>query len=148
VFIGQVFHFAEPPASALALHNCKRYLQECNETGVALFGTKAHIPPIAYPRPGGSMNIMAIGFDRSGPADEPNGRGMGWRAGPAWLGTDAYSDECAANARLIAAAPELLEALRNVIGWVSGPEKWHTDAPALAVDRARAAIAKATGATP
>lgn len=40
---------------------------------------------------------------------------------------------------------ELVAALRDVIGWVSGPEKWHTDAPALAVDRARAALAKARG---
>jgi hypothetical protein len=52
-----------------------------------------------------------------------------------------------ANARLIAAAPDLLEALRDVIGWVPGgaAEMWHTDAPTKAVERARAAIAKAEG---
>jgi hypothetical protein len=50
-----------------------------------------------------------------------------------------------ANARLIAAAPDLLEALRDVIGWVPGPASWHTGAPAKAVERARAALSKATG---
>lgn len=49
-----------------------------------------------------------------------------------------------ANARLIAAAPELLEALRDVIGWVPGAI-WHTGEPTESVNRARAAIAKATG---
>lgn len=49
----------------------------------------------------------------------------------------------ASNASLIAAAPDLFHALRDVIGWVSGPEKFFTDEPAKAVDRARAALAKA-----
>lgn len=53
--------------------------------------------------------------------------------------------EQAANARLIAAAPDLLAALIDVIGWVPGAAAWHTDAPLKAVDKARAAIAKATG---
>lgn len=51
-----------------------------------------------------------------------------------------------ANARLIAAAPELLSALKDIIGWVPGAASWHTDAPIKAVERARAAIAKATRA--
>lgn len=50
-----------------------------------------------------------------------------------------------ANARLIAAAPELLEALKDLIGWVPGGVHFHTDAPQKAVERASAAIAKATG---
>lgn len=50
------------------------------------------------------------------------------------------------NARLIAAAPELLSALKDIIGWVPGAASWHTDAPIKAVERARAAIAKATRA--
>jgi len=46
--------------------------------------------------------------------------------------------EMAANARLIAAAPEMLEALQELVGWV-------TTAPQKYVDAANAAIAKATG---
>lgn len=53
-------------------------------------------------------------------------------------------EETRANAHLIAAAPELLEALRDLIGWVPGPKHWHTDACPKAVERAVAAIAKAT----
>jgi len=47
------------------------------------------------------------------PPREPNGRGMGWQAGPCWLGGDAWSEETAANARLVSAAPKLLAALRR-----------------------------------
>jgi len=60
-----------------------------------------------------------------------------------------HADWCAAvthpDARLMAAAPDLLEALRDLIGWVPGPDQWHTDACPKAVERAIAAIAKATG---
>jgi hypothetical protein len=59
---------------------------------------------------------------------------------------DLFKKEQAANMALIAAAPDLLAALINIIGWVPGREKWHTDAPIQAVESARAAIAKATGA--
>lgn len=51
-----------------------------------------------------------------------------------------------ADACLIAAAPELLSALKDIIGWVPGAAAWHTDAPIKAVERARAAIYKATRA--
>ena len=44
-----------------------------------------------------------------------------------------------ANARLIAAAPDLLEALEHVIYWDNGKPEW---------EMARAAIAKATGEQP
>ena len=57
---------------------------------------------------------------------------------------DEFKKEQAANMALIAAAPDLLEALINIISWVPGREKWHTDAPIDAVEKARAAIAKAT----
>ena len=47
--------------------------------------------------------------------------------GPTW---DAeHSEESAANARLISAAPDLLEALIDVIGWIPGGTFWHSDAP-------------------
>ena len=51
-----------------------------------------------------------------------------------------------ANARLIAAAPELLAALRDVIGWIPGSSAWHTDAARKSVENARAVLAQATGA--
>jgi len=38
---------------------------------------------------------------------------------------------------------ELLSSLRDVVGWVPGREKWHTDEPIKAVNRACAAIANA-----
>lgn len=41
-------------------------------------------------------------------ATEPNGPGMGWKVGPAWLGNDPGSARTAADARLIAKAPRLL----------------------------------------
>jgi hypothetical protein len=40
---------------------------------------------------------------------------MGWRVGPAWLGSDARSEQTAADARLIAAAPKLLAALQGML---------------------------------
>lgn len=54
-------------------------------------------------------------------------------------------EEALKNAHLFAAAPDLLAALQDVIGWVPGASAWHTDAPLKSVERARAAIAKATG---
>jgi hypothetical protein len=53
------------------------------------------------------------------------------------LYNDAEDD---ANARLIAAAPDLLEALCNVLSYVP-----HGDMPVTIYDNARAAIAKAEG---
>jgi len=47
--------------------------------------------------------------------------------------------ECIANARLIAAAPELLEALQETLGYF--PAEFRSQ-----LEKARAAIAKATGA--
>jgi hypothetical protein len=56
------------------------------------------------------------------------------------LGRDAQI----ANAKLIAAAPELLEALRLLLADVADYPAWQR--PCLAVDKANAAIAKAIGA--
>jgi hypothetical protein len=54
-----------------------------------------------------------------------------------------HDDENEANARLIAAAPDLLEALKDIVGF------WDSIVPTDAVNQmhinARAAIAKATG---
>ncbi len=63
--------------------------------------------------------------------------GVPVRGGPAKLG------EVEANAHLIAAAPELLEALEDVLAWGTDTN-WQN--AAIAVKRAHDAIAKATGA--
>ncbi len=57
------------------------------------------------------------------------------------LGGRRSGDESAANARLIAAAPDLLEALTDLLGW-------QTLAPDDVVAAARAAIDKAEGVKP
>lgn len=81
-------------------------------------------------------------------ADTPNGtwevaKAIGW-------GGDG-EDQAGANARLIAAAPELLEALQSICDgacWSlgSGPRHHIADIPAAKIEHARAMIAKATGA--
>ena len=50
-----------------------------------------------------------------------------------------------ADAALIASAPDLLAALKDVVGWVPGSSAFFTDGSSAAVERARAAIAKAEG---
>ena len=60
------------------------------------------------------------------------------------------NDEDEANARLIAAAPDLLEALKACADWLDWLVTPHDDpkgAHAAHIKQARAAIAKATGAT-
>ncbi len=61
-----------------------------------------------------------------------------------WGGTEKY---CDANARLISAAPELLESLRSVLSATGGKIDYVSihQAPLAVWDKARAAIAKATG---
>ena len=64
-------------------------------------------------------------------------------------GTTYYPSEGSppseANGRLMASAPELLAALKDVVGWVPGSSAFFTDGSSAAVERARAAIAKAEG---
>lgn len=63
-------------------------------------------------------------------------------------GSTSYSlqvEEMRANAHLLAAAPDLLEALKRLDRIDRGLEGWHEDARAEAWCKARAAIAKATG---
>jgi len=75
-------------------------------------------------------------------ASEPNGRGNGWRAGPAWLGYDAHSERTASDARLIAAAPELLDACR---AYLADRAEAGCASDSVAVKKMRAAVAKALG---
>jgi len=51
-----------------------------------------------------------------------------------------------ANARLIAAAPELLEACKAFADYISGPTSWTQDQEDALVTSVHSAIAKATGA--
>lgn len=53
-------------------------------------------------------------------------------------------DTNAANARLIAAAPDMREVLLDILGWVSRNDGWEV-MPKLLREKARAAIAKAEG---
>ncbi len=83
---------------------------------------------------------------------EPNGRGNGFliervdycpRLPGAWLGSKTSNPEQLANARLIAAAPELLEALEELMAmrnkcFIPNENDWWDE-------KARAAIAKARG---
>lgn len=76
-----------------------------------------------------------------------NGGGQWYNAGPAkvWFPYNVRKreeDEAHANARLIAAAPELLEALQDLVDAMTG----RIDGEATAMHNALAVIAKATGA--
>jgi hypothetical protein len=68
---------------------------------------------------------------------------------PTASNTNTSADEAIANARLIAAAPELLAAAEALVGSVTSSEErgntYALGALHRAVDLARAAIAKATG---
>lgn len=67
-----------------------------------------------------------------------------------FIARPARGDNWIANGRLIAAAPDLLAALKEVMGWINNwePEFLQDDDWPAAAERARAAIAKATGGTP
>jgi hypothetical protein len=73
-------------------------------------------------------------------AREPNGPGMGWRVGPAWLGEAPWSDETRADAQLIAAAPDMLAALEAV-----AETTWDGTTAKMLREQVLAAIAKAKG---
>jgi hypothetical protein len=63
-------------------------------------------------------------------------------AGPAHDGAHPYAQAAEANARLIAAAPDLLEALLHAVDWLNAAGIAET---MPVQQQARAAIAKATG---
>jgi hypothetical protein len=67
---------------------------------------------------------------------EPNGKGNGWRVGPAWLGNDPAGAQTRKDAHLIAAAPDMLEALEEALLYLNNDETR---------DLVRAAIKKARG---
>lgn len=50
-----------------------------------------------------------------------------------------------ADARLVAASPDLLDALEHFVRWAEAPKDIWNERPKLCLDRARAAIAKAKG---
>lgn len=64
---------------------------------------------------------------------------IGFVYGPSFAERSAVGQRALANARLIAAAPELLEALQTCI------TSWHEEDRVKAWDKARIVIAKATG---
>ncbi|MBR8343044.1 hypothetical protein KDX40_04740 [Burkholderia ambifaria] len=55
-------------------------------------------------------------------------------------------DKSIANARLIAAAPELLEACKAFADYMNGPTSWTQDQEDALIIRVHSVIAKATGA--
>lgn len=64
-----------------------------------------------------------------------------------WGSRNDPKDPIEANARLIAAAPELLEALRLALEYFNSAQAQLSASGQVARDAARAAIAKATGET-
>jgi hypothetical protein len=83
-------------------------------------------------------------------AREPNGPGIGWRVGPAWLGEKPWSDETSANAHLIAAAPDLLEMLEKCVAALEAVDRTYASAASSEVrrkvlDEACTVVTKAKG---
>lgn len=85
---------------------------------------------------------------------EPNGTGNGMRIdGPkdwpripeAWLGFAVTSEEQIANAHVIAAAPDLYQALASCQSWITDGGYEIDPDVAQICDQARAALAKARG---
>ena len=76
-------------------------------------------------------------------ADNPHGEGAEEVASIKWIGGGFHAEQ-AANARLIAAAPELLEALRGWLAIFEKPGAYVSPLVAAALRDTNAAIAKAT----
>lgn len=78
-------------------------------------------------------------------AEPTSGFPMKVAAAFAQRGDVVQMEQVAANARLIAAAPELLEALEAAIKWAAPMAEAPVEARPEWFDKCRAAIAKATG---
>ena len=72
-----------------------------------------------------------------------SGGAMSYTTTVCTLGWNSITPEWEANARLIAAAPDLLEALKEVVSEYDNPDNGRS--LRWAIDEARAAIARATG---
>lgn len=70
---------------------------------------------------------------------------VGFAYGPSFAERSEVGRESLANARLIAVAPELLEALQMLLSYTLSCEALLNATPAGQIEVARAAIAKATG---
>lgn len=91
-----------------------------------------------------SDGTIRVQQERPGAYAEPLCYASPWRE-ESYQGDDA-TDETMANGRLMAAAPELLDALRNLLGCGLANKIDHMDTGGqMAVSKVRAAIAKATG---
>lgn len=90
---------------------------------------------------------LAVEIGQGGPADNPMPIYV-IQSKNGYATIAEYVD--ANNAPVLAAAPELLEALQDLIGWIPNEATlaqmgFHTDAPVKAHRKARAAIDKALG---
>ena len=116
---------------------CQRDVVALGSGGVEMDETK--IPPEEWKREG--LTIYALRYD--GKADHIH---MDANLFSAHVSNDnrlASAEEIKAIARLIAAAPELLEALKDCVGGRLGGQPGYVNA--LALQRAEAAIRKAEG---
>ena len=72
-----------------------------------------------------------------------------WRDAPItltdWKGHHYTPDELVANALLIAAAPDLLASLRDMVDWLDDGNRQLSESASADVLKARAALSKATG---
>ena len=76
-------------------------------------------------------------------AEEPNGKGNGWRIGPLWMGLNPSSNESRKIAHMVSAAPEMLAVLERLEESV---DYWgEYDVPIGIIDEIKAAIRKARG---
>jgi hypothetical protein len=86
---------------------------------------------VGEPNQGGSVLAVGVFSDR-------------WHIADVWRDVPELVEEAEANARLIAAAPDLLAALKRSLDWLASYQGAGAD---RVWEQAKAAIAKAEGAT-